>query len=255
MTPGPGRATYIECNPIYDRIYEADNFFRNKNKMGQVIIVDSGCPRSLMGKQEFKLLQDRFKIKKMKMRETEKFKFGPSRIYESYFKAGLNLKIGNESIHVEFYIIEGNVPILLGNDVLEPLDANIKIGKRELEFEKLNNHVCLLKTQGGHYVVPVEALLGEDDQECEQNVEGAEAVEVIKTLFLELESNDQIDKLHKEVGHKVFTSLALENDEEKEIMKVHRYFGHRSGRKVWDLFAKAGRMSGKKEAVLKIIDK
>ena len=255
LTPGPGRATYIECNPIYDRIYEADNFFRNKNKKGQVIIVDSGCPRSLMGDQEFKLLRDRFRIKKKKMRETEKFKFGPSRIYKSDFKAGLNLRIGMESINVEFYIIDGNVPILLGNDVLEPLDANIKIGKRELEFGKLNNHISLLKTPGGHYVVPVDALLGEDDQEHEQNVGGAEAEEVIKTLFLKLESNDQIKKLHEEVGHKVFTSLALENDEEKEIMKVHRYFGHRSGRKVWDLFAKAGRMSGKKEAVLNIIEK
>ena len=121
-------------------------------------------------------------------------------------------------------------------------------------FEKLNNEVSLLKTPGGHYVVPVEDLIGEDNHDHEQNVEGAEAREVIEALFLDLESDDQINKLHKEVGHKVFTSLALEKDEEKKILKVHRYFGHRSGRKVWDLFAKAGRLKGKKKALLKIID-
>ena len=164
-TPGPGRATYIECNPIYNRIYEADDFFRNKAKMGQVIIVDSGCPRSLMGKQEYKTLHSRFRIKKIKMKGKELFKFGPSRIYESEFKACLNLNIGTETIDVEFYVIEGDVPILLGNDILEPLDANIKIGRRKLVFEKLNNEVCLLKTPGGLYVVPVEDLIGKDNQD------------------------------------------------------------------------------------------
>ena len=46
----------------------------------------------------------------------------------------------------------------------------------------------------------------------------------------------------------------LEEDEEKEVHKVHRYFGHRHGRKVWELFAKAGRLKGKKEAVMKLLE-
>ena len=39
------------------------------------------------------------------------------------------------------------------------------------------------------------------------------------------------------------------------MMKVHRYFGHRSGRRVWELFAKAGQMDGKRKCIHDLIEK
>ena len=52
----------------------------------------------------------------------------------------------------------------------------------------------------------------------------------------------------------VFATKLLD-EEEKQIQKVHRYFGHRSGRKIWELFAKSGKFRDKKAAVLDLIEK
>ena len=52
-----------------------------------------------------------------------------------------------------------------------------------------------------------------------------------------------------------FVALALDKEEQKEVEKVHKYFGHKSGRKVWKLFATAGKLNGKKKAVLELLDK
>ena len=56
------------------------------------------------------------------------------------------------------------------------------------------------------------------------------------------------------MGHDNFLTMILEDNEAEEIKKVHRYFGHRNSRKIWELFAKAGRLRGKKKAVLDLLD-
>ena len=54
-------------NASYDRIYTNDTFFhQNSLKLGQVMIVDCGCPRSLMGDKEYEKLKRTFKTQKMK---------------------------------------------------------------------------------------------------------------------------------------------------------------------------------------------
>ena len=73
-------------------------------------------------------------------------------------------------------------------------------------------------------------------------------------LLAESETNDDIENVHKEIGHAAFVGLALTLDEEKEVNKVHRYFGHKSGRRVWELFAKADKLKGKKPEVLEVIE-
>ena len=72
------------------------------------------------------------------------------------------------------------------------------------------------------------------------------------TLFMNTETED-ISKLHQQIGHSAFATLALNAEEKAEVNKVHRYFGHRSGRRIWDLFSKANRLSGKKKAVMEEI--
>ena len=71
----------------------------------------------------------------------------------------------------------------------------------------------------------------------------------------ECNNEDDFLSLHDLVGHTNFINLSLEEDEKKEVEKVHRYFGHKSGRKTWEIFAKAGRLEGKKKAVLELLDK
>ena len=73
-------------------------------------------------------------------------------------------------------------------------------------------------------------------------------------LLAESETHDDIENVHKEIGHAAFVGLALTLDEEKEVKKVHKYFGHKSGRRVWELFAKADKLKGKKPEVLEVIE-
>ena len=96
-TPGPGRNVFI-CNTPYDRIYQANKVFQAKNNSGQIIIVDSGCPRSLMGRSEYKMLKEKFAIKEEFINSLERFKFGPSKIYNSGRKAKLKLKLGGTAV-------------------------------------------------------------------------------------------------------------------------------------------------------------
>ena len=73
-------------------------------------------------------------------------------------------------------------------------------------------------------------------------------------LFASLETDD-LERFHDTVSHNVFVEIALEEDDKVQIEKVHKYFGHRSGRRIWEMFAKAGKLKGKKGAVLDIISK
>jgi hypothetical protein len=122
VTPGLGRTIITMCNTPYDRIYKSDDYFRNKSKLGPVMIVDSG---SLIGQTEFHLLKENFVVDVEKLKSKERFKFGPSRVYDAEKKAKLNLRLGSKSLEATFFIIDGEVPMLLGNDLMEPFEACI----------------------------------------------------------------------------------------------------------------------------------
>ena len=84
---------------------------------------------------------------------------------------------------------------------------------------------------------------------------GSEADKVMEILFEKLETEEDLEKFHDHVGHKIFSTTVLDNEEKKEVIKLHKYFGHKSARKIWELLAKANKMKGKKKAVVDIIDK
>ena len=47
----------------------------------------------------------------------------------------------------------------------------------------------------------------------------------------------------------------MTDDEKTQVSKVHRCFGHRSGRRTWEMFAKAEKLKGKKHDVIELIEK
>ena len=230
--------------------------------MGQYIIVDSGCPRSLMGDKEFDKLKESLKLESKHVKE-ERFKFGPSRIYVSKVKAIVPLELGdNVTVKVEFFVVKGNIPILLGNDIMVPLGGKLHLDLNKLELKKLGKEILLEKTPGGHFIIPVKSVTNTldnsepfDDSMEVRNVNGTEADAVMLTLLANIESDTDLESLHDLVGHKIFVTLALTDKEEARISKVHRYFGHRSARRVWELFAKANHLRGKRRAVLDFLSK
>ena len=73
-------------------------FFKHKSKhFGQFMIVDCGSPRSLMGLGEYSKLMDVYATEKVEGKD-ERFKFGPSRIYESEFKIKCPMNVGKAGI-------------------------------------------------------------------------------------------------------------------------------------------------------------
>ena len=90
-----------------------------------------------MGRTEFEKVKKRFHFQTSKTDVTEKFRFGPSKVYESTMKVKLRLNIENEQLVVWFFVIDGEVPILLGNDVLEKIGAKIDLKHKALELDEM----------------------------------------------------------------------------------------------------------------------
>ena len=221
---------------------------RKSDDLGQVVIVDSGCPRSLMGDHQLDQLEDLVEVAIFRVKE-EGFRFGPSKIYKSNKRARITMRIGIQEVDCDFFVINGNIPILLGNDVMEPYGGNIDLEERILFLNRVDMEIPLKKTRGGHFVIPVKSIAGVDAN----NVKGEEADAVMLMVLESLDDKD-VQSLHDEVGHSIFLALALTNDDEKQVKKVHRYFGQRSARRIWELFSKAKQLKGKKQAVMDVIN-
>ena len=245
----------------YDTIYSNDDFFQQRSHMGQFMIVDSGCPRSLMGLKEYEKLKQEYETEVLNLKEHEKFRFGPSKSYTSGSKVRVPMRIGDSEFCVDFFTVDANIPILIGNDFLKPMGGSINIGEKQLEIKKLDKMIKMIETPGGHFVIPVKHAVIEKAtnkkinaaKEYHENILGEEADAIMIILMVESEDEDALQLFHDEVGHSTFLSLALNQEEKDQVDKVHRYFGHRSGRRIWDLFAKAKRMKGKRQQVLEII--
>ena len=216
-----------------------------------------------MGRTEFEKIKKKYKFQTAKTNITERFRFGPSRVYESTMKVKLQLNMENKQLIVWFFVIDGEVPILLGNDILEKIGAKIDLKHKALEINEMGVKVPLLKSSGGHFILPLAKLVAKKDETCIkkkedeplEDVEGAEADAVMIIAFARMNTKEDLQELHNQIGHKVFVEIGLKKCEEEKIMKVHRYFGHRSGRRIWELFAKAGKMKGKRRLILDLIDK
>ena len=220
----------------------------SNDNLGQFIIVDCGCPRSLMGDKELETLKDIMEVEEMNVKD-QGFRFGPSRVYTSNKKVRLSLQRGGNEINFEFFVVKGNVPILLGNDAMASLGGNIDMDEDKLVLKNAEMDIPLERTRGGHFVIPIKSVTGYDAK----NVKGDEA-DAVMLMVLGDTDNDDLKRFHDEVGHVIFLSVVLDDDERAKVKKVHRYFGHRSSRRTWELFAKANKLVGKKKAVFEVID-
>ena len=184
--------------------------------LGQFIVVDSGCPRSLLGEEELVKLKELVQVKEFRVKK-EGFRFGPSRVYTATRKVKFRMQVGVNEIDCEFFVVDSKVPILLGNDVMAPLGAIIDMEENRLVLNKADMDIPLEKTTGGHFVIPVRSVTGGNSQ----NIRGEEA-DAVMLLMLENTENDDLKNFHDKVGHNIFVTLALKDDEKEQVKKVHR---------------------------------
>ena len=141
------------CVINQELIFLNEELRNTRETLGQVIVVDSGCPRSLLGDKELDILKELVEVNEFNVKE-EAFRFGPSRIYKSNKKVTFTMQIGSQEIDCEFFVMKGNIPILLGNDVMVPLGGKIDMDESKLVLKKADMEIPMMETKGGHFVMP-----------------------------------------------------------------------------------------------------
>ena len=103
--------TREECRIVQSGMLMEEGIFLNKglrncsDSQGQIMIVDSGCPRSLMGNKELAKLKEIVDVKEFKVKD-EGFRFGPSRVYNTDRKVKFKMEMGINEIEWEFFVVE-----------------------------------------------------------------------------------------------------------------------------------------------------
>jgi hypothetical protein len=197
-----------------DVFLNEDQFSEQKSKENQIMVVDIGCPRSLLGRKEYeRFLKSLSESSRRNIREykaSEKFRFGPSRTYESRSRIEITMSIKGEKVKAKFFVVEGdNIPILMGNDILEPLCAVIYTETGVIEFVKVGQKITMTTTRGGHYVIPIDEIKDEtadifENPPPKNNILGYEADAIMLVLLSKCDEEDEYWKLHESHGsHKL----------------------------------------------------
>ena len=93
------------------------------------------------------------------IRVDEKFKFGPSGPYKCSYKIRFPIGDGSKVFWCDISIVDADIPMLLGNNILKPLEAKIQLFKTGNGILKLNGtELDLRETSGGHYNIKVSDL-------------------------------------------------------------------------------------------------
>jgi hypothetical protein len=127
------------------------------------MIADLGCPNTVIGEEDvntFIACLTNFQQEKLEYVEVdEKFKFGPSGPYRCSRKLRFPIKNDADLLWVDVALVKAHIPMLLGNNILKPLEAHIKLfstgdGMLTLQKTKMKLH----ETSGGHYTIKLSDL-------------------------------------------------------------------------------------------------
>ena len=85
--------------------------------------------------------------------------FGPSGPYRCSRKLRFPMRTGSKTFTAEVAIVEVDIPMLLGNNILEPLEADIRLFSFGNGILRLKDcEMDLKKTKGGHYTLKIADL-------------------------------------------------------------------------------------------------
>ena len=128
-----------------------------------VMIADLGCPNSVIGvKDEANFIRSLSSYQREKLeivKVDEKYKFGPSGPFKCKEKLKFPINLDKKTKWVEIAIVDAEIPMLLGNNILKPLEAEIKLFASGDGIVKLGEVEMKMKeTAGGHYTLNVKDL-------------------------------------------------------------------------------------------------
>ena len=177
-------------------------FTQNHSEM----IVDIGCPNSVISikdEHNFRKSLNKFQQQNLKRIEAhQKFKFGPSGPYQSVEKLRFPIRNRGRVLWADVAIVDANIPMLLGNNILKLLEAQINLLASGNGTIKLHESEILLKeTAGGHFTLKVAAIgkLCANGKELTDNFH-CEKVYTCEVCGNTSSSNDGLEE-HKEIAH------------------------------------------------------
>ena len=126
------------------------------------MICDLGCPNTVIGigdMDRFVSNLSEFQKERLETIEVdENFKFGPSGPFKCSEKLRFPIRNGMNILWVEVALVKAKIPMLLGNNVLKPLKAQINLfpggGRLVLDGKEIQ----MKETNGGHYAIKVSDL-------------------------------------------------------------------------------------------------
>ena len=161
-------------------------------------ILDSGCPKTVGGKHWLRVyIQSLNQIEKFKnfnpeeVSEKEKFKFGPSQIYESNQAVIIPINIGGEYRKLKMSVVDANIPCLIGRDHMTKWRGKLDFSEKTITIDD-KIKMKLKVNSKGHYTVDM------------FNNE-AEIMKICETLFNQNDAEEMskiLEKIHKVTAHK-----------------------------------------------------
>ena len=163
------------------------------------MVVDCGAPKTLIGER---YLFEYLKNNNLELHDLnllpckQKFKFGPSQVYLSVKRAEIPIvlkckdRFSKQSIFA--YVIQAEVPFLLGLDSMKCWRILMDMENEELIFRELDIEVKMVRNNGGHLIVPLEKV---------ESWSTTDTVLYMKTQN-EVCSLEQIKKVHINTNHK-----------------------------------------------------
>jgi hypothetical protein len=123
-------------------------------------------------------------------RKEKTFAFGTTQ-YKAKITILIPCKIGRNECFIETYVVEGNIPWLVGKESLRRMGAVLDMEKMQLWIRKYNKYMKIRNDKNGHLKVKL----------CERKREQCWAEEGQTTKIGEREQMKIAEKLHKQFGH------------------------------------------------------
>ena len=165
-------------------------------------VIDSGCTKTVVGRNWINLYRDTLEEDQLKMMTSERcatpFRFGDGVEVMSYEKVKIPGCIGRKRVLIEANIVNKDLPLLLSKAALKKAGAMLDFKNDKILFD--NQSVDLCETKSKHYCVPLcikRRLFMGDKKPC-----------LVLTLTEETiferdpkEIKKKVENLHKQLSH------------------------------------------------------
>ena len=190
---------------------EINHIYLMYEETGQYMLIDSGNPRSLIGRDKLMsyLHSQGFELTNLETKapEVNLFKFGET-IYTCTETVKLPIKIEDinnvkHTILIDVHVVDGKVPFLFGKDTGEKWDAQLSMKKEtlELQISRDKHQTFPCPTIGSHYKILLHDLKEWELPETVHLIQ-EECALVDKTTKDKLATLETIRKIHEVTNHK-----------------------------------------------------